>query len=294
MQIDKQLKNIIESKLKKSTGNDICINDSSPIHGGDTHPTFRLETNKGAFVLKTAKDIPSDLFEKEFNGLELLLKQKAIGVAKPLFYGKEGSRCFLAMKYIAKASADSDFWERFAKGLSRLHRCTQSAFGLETPNYIGALSQPNNSHDNWPDFYVSQRLQPLIRKCIDKKLLEKNFEDKAMLLYKHITDVFPDEPPALLHGDLWGGNYLCGPGGKPYLFDPAVYYGHREMDLAMTRLFGGFDRRFYWHYDEYFPLSPGWQKRIPLCQLYPLLVHSLLFGGGYIQQVRRILEEYGR
>ncbi len=292
MQLNKSLKIEIEQQLKIHTGEHIQIKTADPVHGGDTHPAFRLDTAKGNFFLKTAENIPSDLFEKEFKGLDLLGRQKAVNVAKPLCFGAAGSQHFLVIEYIPRKSAGSDFWDLFAKGLSQLHQCTRPTFGLDEDNYIGPLPQTNKAYDNWPDFYVSQRLQPLIRKCIDKKLLEKHYENKAMHLYKHIAEVFPKEPPALLHGDLWGGNYRCGPGAQPYLFDPAVYYGHREIDLAMTRLFGGFDRRFYWRYEEYFPLAPDWQKRIPLCQLYPLLVHSLLFGGGYLQQVRRTLEEY--
>ncbi len=293
MQLNELLKKEIENKLQQYTKEKVEIKNSFPVTGGDIHSAFQLETNEGSFFLKAAKNIPPDLFKKEYHGLELLRRQNAIRIAKPLFHGSCNNHNFLLMEYISKSTASPDFWNIFAGGLAALHRCTHDSYGLNEDNYIGPLPQHNKPFDNWPDFFVSQRLQPLIRKCIDQKLLDKVHIEMAMNLYKRIPGIFPDEPPALLHGDLWGGNYLSGPGGKPCLFDPAVYYGFREMDLAMTRLFGGFDRRFYWHYEEYYPLSPDWQKRIPLCQLYPLLVHSLLFGGGYVQQVRRILEEYG-
>lgn len=295
MELNELLKKEIEHKLEQHLHESVKIIEVSPVHGGDTQSCFHLETTRSSFFLKESPSPPSpDFFQKEYDGLQLLRKQDVINVAEPLFYGSAGGSRFLVTEYISKSPADASFWELFARGLAELHRCSQKQFGLEEDNYIGPLPQPNTPQDNWPDFYISQRLQPLIRNCIDRELLDTAFMDKAVQLYKRLPDLFPEEPPALLHGDLWGGNYLCGPISKPYLFDPAVYYGHREMDLAMTRLFGGFDRRFYWHYETFFPLADGWQNRIILCQLYPLLVHSLLFGGGYVQQVRSILDEYGR
>jgi fructosamine-3-kinase len=173
-----------------------------------------------------------------------------------------------------------------------MHHCSHAYFGLEQNNFIGSLPQSNQPQNSWAAFYASERLQPLLKKCMDRGLLSNGMMKYSEHLMAKLPDIFPEEKPALLHGDLWGGNYLPGPGGVPYVFDPAVYYGNREMDLAMTRLFGGFDRKFYWHYEEYFPLAPGWQERISVCQLYPLLVHALLFGGGYVQQVRNTLSVY--
>ncbi len=293
MQLSELLKKEIENKLQQHAKEKVEIKNNTPPSGGDTHSGHHLETNEGDFFMKTAEDIPSDFFEKEFHGLKLLREQKTLHIAEPISYGNAEGHYFILMEYIPKTPASTDFWDIFAKGLAALHRCTNDTFGLQEDNYIGPLPQRNKPFDNWSDFFVSQRIQPLIQQCVDRKLLDKSHSKQAMNLYNRLPDIFPDEPPSLLHGDLWGGNYLSGPEGKPYLFDPAVYFGFREIDLAMTRLFGGFDRRFYWYYDEYFPLAPDWQKRIPLCQLYPLLVHSLLFGGGYVQQVRRILEEYG-
>lgn len=112
------------------------------------------------------------------------------------------------------------------------------------------------------------------------------------LLYKRLPDLYPEEPPSLLHGDLWSGNFLSAHDGTPCLVDPAVYYGHRETDIAMTRLFGGFSQAFYEAYNHHFPLEPGWESRISLNQLYPLLVHVNLFGEGYMGQVRQVLKQY--
>lgn len=293
MSIAPSLKQEIEKEIQKSTRKQAEIIHTESVHGGDIHAAFKVITKENTYFLKTSEGIPPHLFKKEFNGLQLLKKKNVIAIPKPIAYGTAGKHEFLLLEFIEKKSADSHFWETFAKKIAALHQCTAETFGFQEDNYIGPLPQPNSPYARWSDFYISQRLQPLIRKCIDQNLLEKTFIDKAMQLYNNIPDIFPEEKPALLHGDLWGGNYLCGPDAQPYLFDPAVYYGHREIDLAMTRLFGGFDRRFYWNYNDHFPLAPEWQKRIRLCQLYPLLVHSLLFGGGYVQQVRSIIKEYG-
>ena len=293
MELDHAFRHEIELKLQDRNEHKVRIKAITAVQGGDTHAAWEVETERETYFMKTAQDIPADLFAKEYNGLSWLRQQMALLVAEPLSYGNQDNLHYLLTTFIPKGPAASDFWKIFAKGLAGLHRCTWDHFGWEEDNYIGPLPQSNATFDNWCDFFVSQRLQPLIVSCIEKKLLEKKYGELALHLYKRMPDIFPEEPPALLHGDLWGGNYLSGPGGQPYLFDPAIYYGSREMDLAMTRLFGGFDRQFYWHYEEYFPLAADWQKRISLCQLYPLLVHSLLFGGGYVQQVRRILEEYG-
>lgn len=293
MPLDPLLQNKIEEELKKSSGKTLRIRETHPIMGGDSHLAWKLTTDTRNYFLKTSKNNPAALFKTEFNGLQLLTHAKAISIAQPIAFGKINDNDYLLLEFIEKSPVSNHFWKDFAQGIANLHRTSNNFFGLKEDNFIGPLPQQNTASDTWSDFFISQRIQPLIKKCIDQNILKKDYIAKTQQLYKEIPNIFPKEAPSLLHGDLWGGNFLCGPSGNPYLFDPAVYYGHREIDLAMTRLFGGFDRKFYWHYNDFFPLSPDWQKRIPICQLYPLLVHSVLFGGGYIQQARRIMEEYG-
>jgi fructosamine-3-kinase len=141
-------------------------------------------------------------------------------------------------------------------------------------------------------FFAFNRLMPLVKQAYDRCVLEKATVKQLEKLCKRLPAIFPEEPPALLHGDLWSGNYMVGPDGKPCIYDPAVYYGHREMDLAMTRLFGGFDTRFYYAYEHIHPLAKGWQQRIGICQLYPMLVHALLFGGSYADSIKGVLNEW--
>lgn len=165
-------------------------------------------------------------------------------------------------------------------------------FGWEEDNYIGLLPQSNHRHNTWAGFYFRERIEPLVRQLIDSGAFDVSVSRAAGGLYQRLEQVYPAEPPALLHGDLWSGNIMALASGGPAFFDPAVYYGHREMDIAMTLLFGGFHQRFYDVYHEVYPLQPGWRERVELSQLYPLLVHACLFGGHYIRQSIQILQRW--
>nr|WP_162276804.1 fructosamine kinase family protein [Mucilaginibacter pedocola] len=157
---------------------------------------------------------------------------------------------------------------------------------------IGSLHQSNRQHKSWADFYAEERLQPLVKMAVDSRELGKSDIQQFDKLYAKLPELFDLEPPALIHGDLWSGNFLIDIKGIPFLIDPAVYLGHREMDLALTTLFGGFGATFYEAYQQHYPLSPGFQQRIKLWCLYPLLVHVNLFGGGYSNQLRSHLNAY--
>jgi fructosamine-3-kinase len=270
----------------------IQINQAERINGGDINETYRLLTNEGVWFLKMndARRYP-DMFAKEFNGLETLRKTAAITLPQPICYGKVNGRAYLVTTFLDKGGVVPDFWEGFAASMVKLHKNTQPHFGFHESNYIGTLKQYNTPYSSWPVFYAFNRLLPLARQAFDRQLLDKANIKRMEQLCKRLPSIFPEEPPALLHGDLWSGNFMVGPDGRACIYDPAVYYGHREMDLAMTRLFGGFDTRFYYAYERLYPLAAGWQQRIGICQLYPLLVHALLFGGSYADSVKGILAE---
>ena len=174
-----------------------------------------------------------------------------------------------------------------------LHRAGAPGFGLEYHNFIATLHQDNTPCETWCEFYMSRRLLPQVRLAIDGGHGSPNWIGDFDRLAGKLPELAgPPEPPARLHGDLWGGNLHQNPSGHPVLIDPAVYGGHREIDLAMLALFGGVSERMYGAYHETFPLQPGWRTRIPLYQLYPLLVHVNLFGMGYVGQVERALTRY--
>lgn len=280
-------------QLSSLLGVNITIKQVEQLYGGDINLAFRFITSEGDFFLKLhIADHQPSRFIKEFNGLIALKNADGILVPTPLGWGQALQYHFLLTSFINKGIPAPNFWKNFAIGLARLHGCTQSHFGFYENNFIGSLPQSNSPHFYWTDFLISERLSPLLKEGYDKKIFEKSDLKNAERLYRLLPTIFPQEPPALLHGDLWSGNYLVTAEGTPCIFDPAVYYGHREMEIAMTLLFGGFDQQFYRYYNEITPLEKGWEQRIEICQLYPLLVHAILFGGSYVSSVKTLLKRF--
>ena len=270
------------------------IHNYSPVPGGDINQAFLLETNQGRFLIKVNAALYGlDMFEKEVKGLLQLADTKGLRVPMALFDGKYHQELFFVMEYIAQGNPSENFWEHFGEGMAKLHTHSNTHFGFEHNNYIGKLSQQNNKHETWPEFYANERLIPLAHKANKRGVLENDDVHLIEKISTKLSSIFPDEKPALLHGDLWSGNFMADEQGNPVIFDPAVYFGNREMDIAMSLLFGGFDDRFYASYHHHNPLQPGWEERINLCQLYPLLVHLTLFGGSYYGQVADIIKRYG-
>ncbi|HVB03706.1 MAG TPA: fructosamine kinase family protein [Chitinophagaceae bacterium] len=282
-----------ESGLSGLSGMKITIKQVLPVSGGDINSCFRLDAGSAQFFLKLnqAGQYP-DMFEKEFRGLEMLKKQKVAAVPEPLITGILDNKAWLITEWVEKGKPVSGFWDDFAIAIASLHYCSQENFGLKEDNYIGTIPQSNQYHAKWAGFFGEKRIHPLIKMAVDRNLMEKNDKVQAENLCNRLEEVFPEEKPALLHGDLWSGNFIVAKNGSPCIFDPAVYYGHREMDLAMTRLFGGFDTRFYSSYDRYYPLMTGWKKRVGICQLYPLMVHLILFGRSYLSAIKETLKPF--
>jgi fructosamine-3-kinase len=262
------------------------------VFGGDINETYVLYApGKKLFVKLNTAD-KCDMFEKEFAGLELLRTSGTIAVPEPLKQGKFENRAYLVMECLEKGSVRPGSWQTFGQQLAALHKNTSACFGLDHDNYIGSLPQPNKHCSTWTEFYAEQRILFFIRMAFDDKKCDGSDARMAERLCSRLDALFPAGQPALLHGDLWSGNFMINQQGKPAIYDPAVYYGHREMDIGMTLLFGGFDKSFYSYYNETWPLEKDWEKRVDLTQLYPLLVHLNLFGGHYYQQVRETLKKY--
>jgi len=234
-----------------------------------------------------------DLFEKEAKGLAILSEADCIKVPEPLFEGKFHERAYLVMEFIESGNPSTNFWTDFGNFMASLHKNSTPDFGLDHDNYIGSLVQSNRQYHSWNEFFAHERIMRLVNQAYDCKFLQNSHIRYAEQLCSRLGDLIPGEIPALIHGDLWNGNFMVAANGKVAIYDPAVYYGHREMDLAMTRLFGGFAGEFYRSYMAGFPLAPGWEKRNDIFQLYPLLVHLLLFGGHYRETVVAILTKYG-
>jgi len=181
--------------------------------------------------------------------------------------------------------------------LAAQHLATNNHFGLDYDNYIGTLIQSNKNHTTWDNFLISERFIPQIKLAVDAEIISTNEAKNIEQIFKHITDLWPNESPALLHGDLWAGNFIAGKTNNssiavPYVIDPAAYYGHREMDIGMMFLFGGFDKALFTAYNEIYTLEKGWENRIKYNQLYPLLVHLNLFGKTYFEEIRQIVNPF--
>lgn len=286
-------KKTIEKALTKKFGHQVYIKHQSPVSGGSINAAYRLDTTAGLFFVKinSATRFPG-MFELEAKGLQLLERIGEITVPKVVCYGEDGTDAFLILNFIASAMKTENFWEDFGIRLARLHQHSDKLFGLEYDNYIGSLRQSNKQHGSWKVFFTEERLEPLAKMAFDKTLLTTKDVQKLQKFENRIEEIFPQEPPALIHGDLWSGNFMVNEKGTAVIIDPAVYFGHREMDMAMTQLFGGFPSQFYDAYHNTFPLEKGWKKRVPFCNLYPLLVHINLFGGGYVSSFRSVLQSF--
>lgn len=272
----------------------VDIERFTPIGGGSINDAYRLDSSHGPFFVKVNSwDRFPGVFEAEANGLQRLKASGALRVPAVIAYGEDHDDSYLLLEWVSQGERSFRFWDSLGRGVAALHRTRSDRFGLERNNYIGTLKQENGWKDTWHDFYIAHRLAPQLRTAVDRGRLGSGDELRAERLFRALPNLYPQEAPALLHGDLWNGNVIGARDGAAVLVDPAVYYGHREMDIAMSQLFGGFDAAFLTAYEEANPLAAGWHDRLDLWQLYPLLVHLNLFGGDYREQVVGILKRYG-
>lgn len=260
------------------------------VGGGDICIAYRADTRDGALFVKTHPNPPTDLFAIEAAGLRWLAEPKALRVPEVL--GVDNN--FLALEWVDGGRHGSSTDEALGRGLAALHRSGADTFGpppgAPHRGYLGDVAVDNSTTSTWSEFFVQRRLLPLVDEAIERGSVSPGARRDAERLASRAAEVFgPPEPPARLHGDLWGGNVMTGREGEPWLIDPAAHGGHREVDLAMLQLFGGFGERCFAAYDEESPLADGWRDRVSLHQLTPLLVHAILFGSGYGARVADVL-----
>jgi len=280
------VKPALEAAVASALGAD--VRSSRSVAGGDINRALCLALADGRRVfVKHHERAPAGIFEAEARGLAWLAEAGALPVPRVLAVGS-GATPFLALEWLERGRPGADFDEALGRGLAKLHRSTPESFGLDHDNFIGSLAQRNTPLTDWPSFYGERRIRPLYEEARARGLVPAAaVADFERILAELPSLVGDREPAARLHGDLWGGNAMADASGAPVLFDPAVYGGHREVDLAMMRLFGGFNQRVFEAYGEVYPLAPGHAERVPLYQLYPLLVHVLLFGSSYAGQLAR-------
>ena len=232
------------------------------------------------------------MFEKEQKGLTHIAQQGIIKVPEVIASATIDDHQLLLLEWIPTGEKKEVFWRKFGEQLAALHHCSSACFGLEYDNYMGSVPQLNTMQISWVDFFIHKRLRPLVDKCFKKELLQPKHIPLFEKLYTQLPNLFNHEPPALLHGDLWSGNYLCNANSEPVLIDPAIYYGHRSVDMGMTTLFGGFQRPFYEAYQYHYPLPRNYAEQWEVCNLYPLLIHLLLFGQGYLSSINKTLKAF--
>ena len=264
---------------------------AAPVSGGGISQCYRWPAGAAQLFVKVAPGAAAAMFEAEAAGLLELARARALRVPRVLASGSTGEAAFLALEWIEAGAPDAQCERRLGEGLAALHAVQAPRFGWTRDNTIGRTPQANAWADGWAQFFGERRLRPQLR------LASANDMGEALALPgERLLEALPvlldgyAPVASLLHGDLWGGNWLATPKGEPVIFDPAVYYGDRETDLAMTRLFGGFGAPFYRAYEAISPPAPGARVRGQLYQLYHVLNHANLFGGGYVRQARGIID----
>ena len=288
-----ELNKSAESLLSTKTGSKVQITEARAIGGGCINEAFALKTTVGKFFIKfnSASAFPF-MFEKEAEGLKILAHTNTISVPEVMGSAESGKMAYLVLQYIESGIPDNNFWNEFGTKLADLHRNTNEYFGLDHDNYIGSLVQSNKKHADFIEFFIVERIEPQLKEARNKGEFSQSDLRYFHSLFKSLHNIIPLEKPSLLHGDLWSGNFMVTTDSIPCLIDPAVYYGHREADIAMTQLFGGFQPEFYHAYNQAWPMEKDWQKRMDIFNLYPLLVHVNLFGGSYASQVLLIIRQF--
>jgi len=280
--------NAIVETIRSTEGGNASLCGSTPVGGGCINATWALKTSTGRYFVKLNDADQEAMFATEVLGLATLAAADAVRVPRPICQGTAAGRAFLVLEYLELQSGDAASATRLGHALAALHATTADAFGWEHDNTLGSTPQLNGWHGDWVTFWREQRLGHQLTLAAR---LGHRFRDSERLLARLDTFLAGHEPaPSLLHGDLWGGNWAALPDGTPVIFDPAVYHGDRETDLAMTELFGGFDPAFLAAYREAAPLDDGYPMRRELYNLYHVLNHVNLFGGGYVGQAQRSID----
>ncbi len=277
-------------------GPNALVVDRRPIGGGCISAAQVLTLSGGERVFLKGNSARIDgLFRREAEGLSALAAAKGLRVPRVLALRSEATSQLILLEYIKAGAKGADFWETFGSGLAELHRASSpKGFGFESDNYLGSTEQKNAWCSDWIEFFGDRRLRFQAELAVRRGGADRSLAEGVEAVIRRLPELL-DRPSrsSLLHGDLWSGNFMADERGNPVLIDPAVYYGHREADLAMSELFGGFDARFYAAYRAAWPLEPGYRERRDLYNLYHLLNHLNLFGRGYLPQITEIVRRFG-
>ncbi|WP_273835853.1 fructosamine kinase family protein [Guptibacillus sedimenti] len=281
----------IEEAIRKS-GDLTSVEVVEGVSGGSINEAYYVRTKDREYFAKSNSSAPEDFFHAEKDGLELLGRH-GISVPEPLLILSQGNReSVFLMEWIRSVPSSNKGDRALGSLVASLHQKKENFAGLHQANFIGELDQLNEPSTDWVTFFRDQRLGRMQNLARKKGKLTKERDQRLSKLRQRLDAIIGHQPDfSLLHGDLWGGNWLMTDEG-PYLIDPAVYYGDREIDIAFTYLFGGYSKAFYDQYQADFPLEKEFTDRLPIYQLYYLLVHLILFGESYGSAVDRILQKY--
>jgi len=287
--IKQTLREELNKQISRNQTHPFTMKDCRPVNGGSINNSYKISSNDQTYFVKTNSMSFSGMFSAEAEGLSAIINSHSIGTPKPVCFGEFEDSTYLVMDYLELGRGNSKSIEQLGEQLAAMHRSIQPNYGWHINNTIGSTPQINTPRDSWLDFYREHRLRYQIdltnNNGHNSQLLDNAYEllDWLGELLSHTP------PPSLLHGDLWSGNYGVDRNGTPFIFDPAVYYGDRETDIAMTELFGGFPPRFYEVYWHHYPKEAEYEVRKTLYNLYHILNHLNLFGDGYASQAEQMI-----
>jgi len=272
---------------------EVRLDNVRPVGGGSISSAYALETSAGSYFLKANRDSTAlEMFEAEGDGLTTLKANSHFAIPRVFGMDKVNGVAYLLMTLIKPAARNANYWQALGKNLAELHKVTRESFGYDRANFIGSLPQTNQSSGSWGEFFILERMTPMINLARDRGLVDTYFVRKFDLAMPKIISEMPAEPPALIHGDLWSGNLMVDDNGDATIIDPAVYFGHREMDISFSLMFGGFSQEFYDSYNDVFPMESGFDERVGLYNLYPYLVHLNLFGRSYFGHIEETIRQF--
>ena len=286
-------RDFLERVLFQSLGDRLNVEGIHMQSGGDINMAVCAQTDHGNFFIKWNEDQYEDMFGREARGLQLLKDSHSLKIPEVLGFGKMDQHAYLILEFLEPRKEDEKYWTKLGEGLAQLHHTHSENFGLDHDNYIGRLHQKNDFKNCWLGFYIEHRLNAQLGLAIYDQDIDQAFVKDFKRFLTKLPSILPESQASLIHGDLWSGNAMSSTLG-PAIYDPAVYYGAREMDLAMTHLFGGFDQRFYEAYNSNYPLTDDFDSLVEVYNLYPLMVHVNLFGihSGYLGSIWRTIKRY--
>jgi fructosamine-3-kinase len=282
----------IESILFENLGHNPEVLDFQFFYGGNFNLAVKVKVAEGDYFIKWNQGDHDGMFESEARSLQILRETGVLSIPNVINHGKIVDKEYLMIEFLTASYRQDNYWQDFGQKIARLHTHTNEKYGLDFNNYIGALRQSNEWMEDGVQFFIEKRLKVQAGLALYDRKISPQLYDKFQVLYEKLPNLIPNEKPALLHGDLWSGNVMTDNQGFAALVDPACYYGLREAELAFTTMFGGFEPVFYEAYHEIYPIQNGFGDRIPIYNLYPLMVHVNLFGGGYLDAVEKILLKY--